>query len=238
MYNFLKSLCVVSFCILSLTGCKEENFITDPFFDKSESDIFKTGLKKFSEKNYTKAIEAFEAFEGLYPLSEKVSFAQKFEILSHYRSSDFVMTKAACDRFLLEHPRDINADYISYLSFSANYMTAMKYPMNFLPINRSLRETSDLKKLYIDSLDFFEKYPLSPYIPNIAKKLPLIRKMIAEHELFLAQYMLSKHQYFGFLHQNHYIQKNFPGTTTKQSVDTLYKNFIEGYKTERIDVKV
>lgn len=236
MYNFLKPLFIFLLIILTFTGCKDEDFITDPFFNKSESDIFKTGLKKFSEKNYSQAIDAFEAFEGLYPLSEKVSFAQKFEIVSHYKSTDFIMTKAACDRFLLEHPRDINADYIAYLSFEADYMIAMNYPMNFLPVNRAFRETSSLKKLYVDSLDFFEKYPLSPYIPNVAKKIPLIRKMIAEHELFLAKYMLSKHQYFGFMHQNYYIQKNFPGTTEQKSVNALYQRFLDAYSTEVVEV--
>lgn len=232
--NTLKYLFVATLILLG--GCKDEDFITDPFFDKSESEIFKKGLVYYSQRDYTKSIEAFEAFEGLYPLSQKTSYAQKFAIASHYAAQDFLMTKAACERFLLEHPKDIHADYVSYIAFMSDYMVVFNYPLNFIPTNRALRETSDLKRLYIDSLDFFENYSQSPYAPNVARKLPYIRKMIAEHELYIGKYMLQKHQYYGFLHRHQYITKNFPGTTEFKQSSDLYDNLMSQFSTETIDV--
>lgn len=226
--------CIVVVVLAFFCGCQNEEYFDDPYFNKSEDEIFTTGLNSFSKKDYVISIEAFEAFEGLYPLSRKVSYAQKFAIESHYLIHDFTMTKAACERFLLEHPRDVDAHYVAYRAFMADYMTAFQYPMNFLPVKRSLRECVDLKQLYVDALDFFERYPDSPYGANIAKKIPLIRKTIALHELEIGRYMLDKKQYYGFLHQFSYVTKNFPHTQESKRMYLLREEFMRIFKKKNL----
>ena len=137
------------------------------------------------------------------------------------------MAKAACDRFLLEHPKDINADYVAYVRFMSEYMIAYHYPANILPVERALRECSDLKKLYTDSLDFFNNYPLSSYQSSVAKKLPQIRKTITRHEYLKGKYMLDKKQYFGFMLQHGYIKKHFPYTQEYHLIENLYQNKVK-----------
>lgn len=221
--------------LLSFAGCVLKNLDLQTESKKDdEYSLFQSALVSFEEGRYRDAIEDFESFESTYPLSPQSTLAQKFALTSYFKAHDYTMTKAASDRFLLEHPRDIDADYVSYLSLEANFMSAMNYPLNIIPTDRSLRQVDNLKELYLQILDFCQRFKESPYKTSVVRKLPLIREMIVQHELNTVEYMFRKHQYHGFIKHAEYLKKHFPETSQAQKAHQIYQKFLKKMSTEKI----
>lgn len=221
---------------LLMAGCNNPNSELNIYsFDDSEQALLEQASKQFRAYHYDDVIRTLDNYERLYPLSQKISFVDKLLLEAYYRSEDFPMLKAGCDRFIYENPQDPDIDYISYLRVIAEVEQAKGYPMRWLPIDRAQRDVTGFKEAFISAKTFLVDYPGSPYAPAVAHMLPELKDMIARYYAWRGSDLFARQQYIGGVQAYQTVLDQFADTAYAQQAQDALTRFED--KLELVEYK-
>lgn len=160
--------------------------------------------------DYETAITRFSALIAKYPFSDYATQADLEKIYAQYRSFQPDEAVIAADRFLREHPRHPNADYVQYIKGLVDYGRDAGI-IDYLPLDNSKRDATNARRAYDDFALLLQKYPNSRYAGDARQRMVYLRNKVAAHELSVAQYYLRRGAWVAASKRAESIIAEYPG---------------------------
>ncbi|MBX9768849.1 MAG: outer membrane protein assembly factor BamD, partial [Bdellovibrionales bacterium] len=149
------------------------------------------GLFEYAEQlekddRYEEAIQKFQEVKNKHPYSKLATAAELRVADIYYKRETFIEAQAAYQIFKELHPRHPSADYVTF-------RLGMSYFMQ-LPstIDRDLGQAHKAI-LYFEELA--RAYPQSQHVEEAAKKRGEARRMLADKELYIADFYLKREHF-------------------------------------------
>ncbi|MGB9670079.1 MAG: outer membrane protein assembly factor BamD [Halothiobacillaceae bacterium] len=172
------------------------------FKDKKESqedpyataaDIYSQANRALKTGNYEEAIKQFETLEARYPFGPYAEQSKLEAAYAYYKYGEQESAIATIDRYLQLHPRGENVDYALYLKGLANLKRGASLIDEYVKErDPARRDQGALQEAFNAFSDLVRRFPASKYVEDAQKRLLELRNLMAEHELYVAQYYMKR----------------------------------------------
>ncbi|BCS86968.1 outer membrane protein assembly factor BamD [Pseudodesulfovibrio sediminis] len=185
--------------LLLLSGCIwiDSYFLPPP--EDTAQELYEAGTDAMAEKDYNDAQEYFSKLKDRFPFSP---FALKGELAlgdAYYLDEEYVLALEAYKEFEALHPSNENIPYVLYQIAKANIDM-------FRSIDRRQENIKEgLEYLY----RLVDTYPDSQYAEAGKSLIVKSRRILAEHEVYMADFFWRTEQYGPAWHRYQYVVENF-----------------------------
>lgn len=197
-------------CVLALTACKTSEAYS-AYQGQSDQQIFSLGEHHLSRGNSEAAIRDFEALDALYPFGEYSQQAQLDIILAYYKHGDTDEALAAADRYIRLYPRGPNVDYAYYMKGLINLGPEEGWIDRWIRAEKAQLDVTGLEQAFNDFSLLIQRFPNSQYTPDARQRMVYIRNLLAQHQLFLAEYYLERKIYVAAANRASEVVQHYPG---------------------------
>lgn len=184
MANCLRLLCVFLLTGL-LSGCGIIDWFYLPPSEDTAQELFEAGNDAMSEKNYVSASGYYSKLKENYPFSPYAVEAELSLADCYFLDEEWNMAVEAYKEFELLHPRH---QAIPYVLFNIGMANLNGYPS----IDRPATQVEEAYS-YFQRLN--ESYPGTEYAEVALEKMRECRRIMAEHELFYADFYFRMERY-------------------------------------------
>lgn len=164
-----------------LTGCA---CLTGSKDTESAQQLAENGMEAFEDEDYHDALAAFTTLKERYPYSRYAILAELKVGDAHFYRKEYPEAVAAYEDFIHLHPKNEAIPYVLY-QIGASYYEQL------------LTEDRDQTPTYQAILAFqrlLKEHPDSAYASKARESILDCRKLLAQHELYVANfYYKSKH---------------------------------------------
>ena len=196
--SMLRSL-VLALSLFTLSGCGIIDMVYLPPPEDTAQEIFEAGNEAMSEKNYVRAAEFYIKLRDTFPFSPYTLEAELALADCYFLDKEYILAAEAYKDFESMHPRHEAIPYVLY-------QTGMSLLGQFLSIDRA---TTEVQEAY----DYFNRlqqtYPDTPYAKNATEKMAECRKIMAEHELYIADVFWHMGKYGPAWRRYEFIAENY-----------------------------
>jgi len=161
--------------------------------------------------DYETAITRYTSLIAKYPFSDYATQAELEKIFAQYRSFQADEAGIAADRFLREHPRHPNADYVQYVKGLTDFDRDSGGIIDYLPLDSSKRDVTNGRRAYDDFSILLQKFPTSRYAGDARKRMIYLRNRIAAHELSVTRYYIKRGAWVAAAKRAESIIAEYPG---------------------------
>lgn len=165
---------------VSFTACTYR----DPDIDKPAHELAKNGMDEFAEKYYRKSIVYFEKLRDWYPFSKFAKLAELKIADAHFNLKEYDDAIAAYEEFEQLHPNNEAIPYVIQQIGNCYFEQLDTVDRDQTPALKAIETYERLIK----------NHPNDPYAKDIAAKIRICQKSIAENELYIGNfYYRTKH---------------------------------------------
>ncbi|WP_272699977.1 outer membrane protein assembly factor BamD [Desulfovibrio sp. Fe33] len=185
--------------LLSLAGCIwiDSYFLPPP--EDTAQELYEAGMAAMDEKDYGDAQEYFSKLKDRFPFSP---YSLKGELSlgdAYFLDEEYMLALDAYKEFEALHPSNENIPYVLYQIANANVSM-------FKTIDRRQENIKEaLEYLY----RLVETYPESKYADAAKTMILKSRRILAEHEIFVADFFWRTEQFGPAWHRYQYVVENF-----------------------------
>jgi outer membrane protein assembly factor BamD len=186
--------------VLFLNGCGaiDYYFLTPP--DDTAQELYENARGFMQEKDYAEAIDSLNKLNDRYPFSPYAMEARLMLGDAYALDEQYEEAAGVYEEFLGMHPRHESIDYVLF-QIGVNKYNAHK--SIDLP-HTELAEAIESFQRVIDG------YPGSKYREPSAEYIVKSRKLMAEHEMYVADFYFKSKSYKAAWTRYKYIVDNFP----------------------------
>lgn len=185
---------VLTLSVIALAaGCS--NTKTDPTANWSVQKIQTEARDERDAGNYDKAVGLLEKLEGRAAGTPLAQQAQLDRAYAHYRSGEIPQAQAVLDRFMKLHPASPAVDYALYLKGVVNFNDNLGLFGSLSRQDLSERDQQAAKESFESFRDLVARFPDSKYTPDSRLRMTYIANSLAQHEVHVARYYLSRGAY-------------------------------------------
>lgn len=190
---------VVLTILLALSGCMwiDAYFLPPP--EDTAQELYEAGADAMAEKEYNDAQDYFTKLKDRFPFSP---FALKGELGlgdAYYLDEEYLLALEAYKEFEALHPSNENLPYVLYQVANSN--------MNMF---RSIdRRQENIKEALEYLYRLVETYPDSQYAQAAKDQIVKSRRILAEHEVYMADHFWNTNRYGPAWHRYRYVVENF-----------------------------
>lgn len=170
--------------------------------------------------DYTTAIERYNQLIARYPFSDYSTQAELEKIFAQYRNYQPDEAISGADRFLREHPRHPNADYVQYLKGLTDSARDETFT-DFLPLDSTKKDVTNARRAYDDFALLLQRYPNSRYGGDARKRMVFLRNRVADHELSVVRFYIKRGAYVAAAKRAENIIAEYPGAPAAAEALTL-----------------
>ena len=178
-------LCRLLPLLVLLTGCG----IVDYFFleppEDTAQELYESGMDAMKEKNYAIAAEDFTKLKDRYPFSPYTPQAELALGDAFYLDKEFLKAMDAYKEFEALHPGHEQIPYVLFQIGMSGYQSFDSIDKPQSGVTEALQYFYRLK----------ESYPDSKYAQQSTEQILKCRRILADHELFVANFYWSSKQY-------------------------------------------
>lgn len=214
-------------CIFALSGCGIIDMIYLPPAEDTAQEVFEAANDAMSEKNYVRAVELYNKLRDTYPFSPYTIDAELSLADAYYLDEEYILAAETYKDFESLHPRHEAIPYVLY-------QTGMSLLKQFRSIDRA---TTELQEAY-DCFDRLRQtFPDSPYAKSAGEHMMTCRKLMAEHELYIADVFWHMKKYGPAWHRYEYVAETFNDVPdvaehAKEKSLSAYHQYREGQSRE------
>jgi outer membrane protein assembly factor BamD len=198
--------------VLIMTGCAGTGDDADPTADWTALQFYKNATKELKSGDYELAIEYFETLESRFPFGSYAEQAQLETGYAYYKYNEYDSAIAAADRFIKLHPTHPNVDYAYYLRGLASFHKKDNPLDAIVTQDPALRDPSSARESFNYFAELVKRFPNSKYTPDAIKRMKYQRNVLAEHEIYVANYYLKRGAYVAVVNRAKYVVENYPQT--------------------------
>ncbi|WP_297263253.1 outer membrane protein assembly factor BamD [uncultured Desulfovibrio sp.] len=196
--SMLRSL-VLALSLFTLSGCGIIDMVYLPPPEDTAQEIFESGNEAMSEKNYVRAAELYIKLRDTFPFSPYTLEGELALADCYFLDKEYILAAESYKDFESMHPRHEAIPYVLY-------QTGMSLLGQFVSIDRA---TTEVQEAY----DYFNRlqqtYPDTPYAKNATEKMAQCRKIMAEHELYIADVFWHMGKYGPAWRRYEFIAENY-----------------------------
>lgn len=181
------------------SGCAMIDSYFLPPAEDTAQELFEAGMDAMGEKDYGDAQQYFSKLKDRFPFSP---FALKAELAlgdAYFLDDQFLLALDAYKEFEALHPSNEGIPYVLYQIGNSNFHL-------FKSIDRRQENIKE-------GLEYFyrleETYPNSQYAEPARDLIVKSRRILAEHEVYVADFFWRTEQYGPAWHRYQYVVENF-----------------------------
>lgn len=189
-------LLILLFGLSQIAGCSwfkesKDEVEEDPY--ASAADLYGQASRALRTGNYEDAIKLFETLEARYPFGPYAERSKLEAAYAYYKYGEQESAIATLDRYLQLHPRGENVDYALYLKGLANLQRGASLTDKYVK-ERDLarRDQGAVQEAFNAFSELVQRFPSSRYAEDSQRRLEELRNLMAEHELYVAQYYMKR----------------------------------------------
>lgn len=223
MYNSFIRSCVLAMSIFCLSGCGIIDHFYLPPPEDTAQELFETANDLMKEKNYVGAIERYNKLKDAYPFSPYTVDAELSLADAYFLDGEYTMATESYKDFEALHPRH---DAIPYVL----YQIGMSRLKSFVSIDRP---TNELQEAYDYFNRLIQSYPDSQYVASAKENMLECRRLMAEHELYIADVFQHMKKYGPAWRRYTYVADNFKDV--KSVAEHAQKKALTAYHSYRAE---
>ena len=215
-HNFFNSskrnlgILAIFFILMNLASCSSNDEIPDErLIEKELYDQAQTRLKNGS---FSTAIISLEALESRFPFGRYAEQAQAELIYAYYMNSQFEASQSAAERFINLHPRHSHTGYAFYMKGLAAFTDDSGLFSRYFQSDLAKREVVMAQTSFDELSDFISRYPSSKYVPHAKQRMIYLRNLLAEHEIYVADFYMKRGAYLAAIGRAKYVIEHLPNT--------------------------
>ncbi len=196
----MKRIFIVILLCLCMSGCGMIDYLFLKPHPQTPLELLEAGKDAFEAKEYNKAAKYFEKLKDKYPFSP---YTVEGELLlgdSLFYAKKYADAVDTYKEFESLHPGHKKVPYVLFQIGVADYLQ---------------KRTVDLPQDKIEeAIQYFtrliEGYPNSPYLNKAREYIRKCRFLLAQHQVYVANFYWRTHRYFAAWMRYRYIVKHFP----------------------------
>jgi len=216
LHNFINSskrilgILGIFMLLLIVSSCSSNEEMPDErLVEKELYDQAQTRLKNGS---FSTAILSLEALESRFPFGRYAEQAQAELIYAYYMNSQFEASQSAAERFINLHPRHSHTGYAFYMKGLAAFTDDSGLFSRYFQSDLAKREVVMAQTSFGELSEFISRYPESKYVPHAKQRMIYLRNLLAEHEIYVADFYMKRGAYLAAIGRAKYVIENLPNT--------------------------
>ncbi|MBV8062658.1 MAG: outer membrane protein assembly factor BamD [Nevskia sp.] len=199
--------------------------LSDRELRQQAQELYRHAREALTNSDYSVAITRYDGLIARYPFSDYSTQAELEKIFAQYKSFQFDEAITAADRFLRAHPRHPHADYIMYLKGITDFERDQGLMEAMMP-NSSKRDIGSQRRAFEDFALLLQRYPTSRYASDARQRMLFARNRIADHELSVAQFYVTRGAYVAAAKRATDIITEYPGApATADALKILQRSY-------------
>ncbi len=175
----------------------------------SARKIYTEAKKSLSSGDYENAINFYETLESRYPFGRFAKQGQIEIAYAYYKFDEPESAIAAADRFIKLHPKHPHVDYAYYLKGLIYFNRNIGFLGRLFQQDSSSRDPESSKQAFQEFSTLIKKFPNSRYATEARLRALYLRNNLAEHELHVAKYYMTRKAYVAAVNRCKYIIENY-----------------------------
>jgi len=206
--------------LISFSACAPKS--PDDF--NAENNLYEYGMDLYKKKNYSQAVEFFDAFKNRYPVSPHITEIEYLLAESYYKKRDYIEAVYAFQNFRTLHPMDSRIP-------NAIFYTGMAY---YKQVPKSVARDQTNATNCIQTLrDLLQKYPNFEDKDKAMNIYNKCRVLLAKREMYIAKFYMKQGSYNAAVGRLEILKKEYDFKELKQ--ETLYRLAYSYYKLKNRD---
>jgi outer membrane protein assembly factor BamD len=182
---------------LSLSGC-----VSEPKVNLNTPEgLYQMGEFYEKQERFEEAIQNFKALSNKFPYSKLATEAELAVAGVYYKKEEYIEAAAAYKTFKELHPRHPRIDFVT---FSAAESIRQQLPST---VDRDLAQAPQAIAYYEEVIAL---YPNSPYVKEAKEKRLKLIQMLADKEIYIADFYYKQEKYISALSRSEQFLINFP----------------------------
>ena len=216
LHNYLnsykKTFSVLSIFIflLILSSCSSNEEIPDERL--VEKELYDQAQSRLKNGSFSTAIMSLETLEARFPFGRYAEQAQAELIYAYYMNSQFEASQSAAERFINLHPRHSHTGYAFYMKGLAAFTDDSGLFSRYFQSDLAKREVIMAQTSFDELSDFISRYPNSKYVPHAKQRMIYLRNLLAEHEIYVADFYMKRGAYLAAIGRAKYVIEHLPNT--------------------------
>ncbi|MBO4349839.1 MAG: outer membrane protein assembly factor BamD [Proteobacteria bacterium] len=198
---------ILAFMLFGCGTAQKTVFQGEP---KSEAEAaYRGAVKTLESGSYEDSIKEFHAIKLKYPYATRWATLCDLRIADAYRESgDYAQAAVTYQSFVRTYPAHSEVAYATYQAANCYYELM---PSDFFilpdPWQRD-RKTTIQAETALSS--FLRRYPDDPNVPKAREQYDEVRRRLANHELFVAEYNFKNEAYAGAVNRLEGLIEKYP----------------------------
>ena len=199
--------------------------LSDRELRQQAGQLYNHAREALDNSDYAVAITRYDTLIARYPFSDYSTQAELERIYAQYKSYKPDEAATGADRFLRSHPRHPSADYVMYLKGCADFNRDEGLLDTVMP-NSSKRDIGNQRRAFEDFALLVQRYPNSRYFGDARRRMLYARNRIADHELSVAQFYVTRGAYVAAAKRATDIITEYPGApATAEALKILQSSY-------------
>jgi outer membrane protein assembly factor BamD len=165
-----------------LTGC---GWLLGEKQTETAEELAEKGMEYFEEEDYHDALKAFTTLKERYPYSRYAILAELKVADAHFYRKEYAEAIAAYADFLQLHPKNDAIPYVLFQSGECYYKQLLSEDRDQTPTRQAVSAFQRLLK----------EHPFSTYTNRAKERIQDCRKLLAQHELYVANFYFKSKYY-------------------------------------------
>lgn len=194
---------------LFLHGCSFMPAPDDDTKDWSARKLYTDAKSSLDTGEYENAIKSYELLESRYPFGRFAKQGQIEIAYAYYKFDEPESAIAAANRFIKLHPNHPHVDYAYYLKGLIYFSRDIGFLGRVFQQDTSSRDTSSGKLAFSEFTTLVKRFPQSKYAPESRLRALYLRNSLAQHEIHVASYYITRKAYVAAVNRCKYVIQNF-----------------------------
>lgn len=201
--------------LIPFLGSDEDEDIDIEAIETTEQKLYSQAQRSLRSSNFSLAIEQLELMEARFPFGRFAEQSQLELIYAHYTTADTEAARAGADRFIRLHPSHDSVDYAYYLRALAAYKNDPGLLDKLVSATPAKKEMAPLNESYTDFGILLTRFPNSQYAPDALQRMLQLRNILAQSEIEIANYYLTRGAYIAAANRASYVLENYPDSPAR-----------------------
>lgn len=184
----------------------------DPTAKMDVAELYAEASDFLKKGDYETAIQYYERLESRFPYGKYAERAQMEIAYAYYKDNEPESAILAAERFIKLHPNHANVDYMYYLRGLASYDLSQNFLEKMFDIDPSERDPKAARRAFENFAELLRKFPKSRYAKDAIARMTAIRNSLANYEVHVANYYLSRGAYLAAANRGKYVVENYQRT--------------------------
>ena len=196
--------------VLLIVSCSSNEELPDERL--VEKELYDQAQSRLKSASYSTAIISLESLESRFPFGRYAEQAQAELIYAYYMNSQFEASESAAQRFINLHPRHSHTGYAYYMKGLAAFTDDAGLFSRYFQSDLAKREVIMAQKSFDELSEFITRYPDSKYVPHAKQRMIYLRNLLAEHEIYVANFYMKRGAYLAAIGRAKYVIGHLPNT--------------------------